>query len=734
MNDTRVPILLPLPFPGPFDYAAPEGTFVEPGTVVRVPLGPRTALGVVWDASDSANTVDEAKLKPINQVLPTRPLPEFHRKFIDWVARYNLSAPGAVLRMSLTAPDGLLPPTSERWVRLAADQTPPNGYRATPARTKILEALTAAPEQAMRRKAVAEAAGTSTSVLDGLVKTGLVETFERKPKGRWPVPRLRRETFSLNENQQDAADQLVDSLTDGFSVSLIDGVTGSGKTEVYFDVIDRLLGDPKQTGQVLVMLPEIALTGQWLSRFKQRFGCAPALWHSDLTPKMRADTWRAVSDGEARVVVGARSALFLPFRELDLIVLDEEHDGSFKQDEGVIYQARDMAVVRAHIAECPIVLASATPSLETVLNTIEGRYKRMILPSRHGGAVIPDVSLINLREDKPERGSWLSPTLIAAVERRLEAGQQSLLFLNRRGYAPLTLCNACGHRYKCPSCEAWLTEHRLARRLMCHHCGYQTKASTSCTVCGEEESLVACGPGVERVGEEAVRRFPHARIAIGSSDTMQRSSVREMIEAVERGDVDILVGTQILAKGYHFPNLTLVGVVDADLSLYGGDVRAGEKTFQLLHQVSGRAGRGEVLGEVMLQTHEPDHPVMQALISDDRDAFYETELAQREMMALPPYGRLAAIVLSDPEEDRLDAFCRELVQKQPREDADLEGIKVFGPAAAPISVIRGRHRRRFLIRGASGVRLQPFIAKWLRGIKTPGALRLSVDIDPYSFL
>ena len=734
MNDTRVPILLPLPFPGPFDYAVPEGTFVEPGSVVRVPLGPRTALGVVWDEGDSENSVESSKLKPINQVLPSRPLPDFHRKFIDWVARYNLSAPGAVLRMSLTAPDGLFPPASERWVRLAQDQTPPKGYRATPARTKMLEALADAPERAMRRKALVEAAGTSTTVLDGLVKTGLIEPFERKPKGRWPVPKLRREGFSLNEKQQEAADQLTDMVAEGFSVSLIDGVTGSGKTEVYFDVIDRLLSNPNQSGQVLVMLPEIALTGQWLSRFKQRFGCAPALWHSDLTTKMRAETWRAVSEGEARVVVGARSALFLPFRELDLIVLDEEHDGSFKQDDGVIYQARDMAVVRAHIAECPIVLASATPSLETVLNTIEGRYKRMILPSRHGGAVMPDVSLINLREDKPERGSWLSPKLIEAVEQRLEAGQQTLLFLNRRGYAPLTLCNACGHRYKCPSCDSWLTEHRLAKRLMCHHCGYQTKSSNSCTVCGEEESLVACGPGVERVGEEAVRRFPHARIAIGSSDTMQRTSVREMIEAVERGEVDILVGTQILAKGYHFPNLTLVGVVDADLSLYGGDVRAGEKTFQLLHQVAGRAGRGEVSGEVMLQTHEPDHPVMQALISDDRDAFYETELAQREMMALPPYGRLAAIVISDPEEDRLDNFCRELVQRQPREPEDLEGIKVFGPAAAPISVIRGRHRRRFLVRGVPGVRLQPFISKWLRGLKTPGALRLSVDIDPYSFL
>jgi len=699
MNDTRVPILLPLPFPGPFDYAAPEGTFVEPGTVVRVPLGPRTALGVVWDASDSANTVDASKLKPINQVLPTRPLPEFHRKFIDWVARYNLSAPGAVLRMSLTAPDGLLPPASERWVRLGSDQTPSKGYRATPARTKILEALRAAPEHAMHRKAVVEAAGTSTSVLDGLVKTGLVETFERKPKGRWPVPRLRRETFSLNDKQQDAADQLFESLPDGFSV---------------------ILSKPAKSSLCCQKSRSRGNGSAGLSSGS----AAPRRCGIPTSPPKCAPTpgapYPMVKPGSSLVRVPPCSS---PFASWTLLFWMKS-----------TMAASNMAVVRAHIAQCPIVLASATPSLETVLNTVEGRYKRMILPSRHGGAVMPDVSLINLREDKPERGSWLSPTLIAAVERRLEAGQQSLLFLNRRGYAPLTLCNACGHRYKCPSCEAWLTEHRLAKRLMCHHCGFQTKASSSCTVCGEEESLVACGPGVERVGEEAVRRFPHARIAIGSSDTMQRTSVREMIEAVERGDVDILVGTQILAKGYHFPNLTLVGVVDADLSLYGGDVRAGEKTFQLLHQVSGRAGRGDVRGEVMLQTHEPDHPVMQALISDDRDAFYETELAQREMMALPPYGRLAAIVLSDPEEDRLDNFCRELVQKQPREDADLEGIKVFGPAAAPISVIRGRHRRRFLVRGAPGVRLQPFISKWLRGIKTPGALRLSVDIDPYSFL
>ena len=707
---------------------------MEPGSVVRVPLGPRTALGVVWDAVDHDKEIDEAKLKPISQVLPTRPLPDFHRSFIDWVSRYNLSAPGAVLRMTLSAPDGLLPPTSERWVKLNPDQSQPPGFRATPARSKILTTLQTAPEQAMRRKAVIDATGVTPSVLDGLVKSGLVEAFERRPEGRWPVPRLRRETFSLSEDQQRAADRLVEDHPAGFSVSLIDGVTGSGKTEVYFDVLDRLLADPTNSGQILVMLPEIALTGQWLSRFKQRFGCTPALWHSDLRPKQRAETWRAVSEGEARVVVGARSALFLPFRSLDMIILDEEHDGSFKQEEGVVYQARDMAVVRAHIAGCPIVLASATPSLETVLNTKEGRYNRLELPSRHGGAVMPDVSVINLRDDKPEKGSWLSPSLVAAVEQRLEAGQQSLLFLNRRGYAPLTLCNACGHRYKCPSCDSWLTEHRLAQRLMCHHCGFQTKSTNSCTVCGEEDSLVACGPGVERVGEEAIRRFPNARIAIGSSDTMQRTSVREMIEAVERGDVDILVGTQILAKGYHFPNLTLVGVVDADLSLYGGDVRASEKTFQLLHQVSGRAGRGETRGEVMLQTHEPDHPVMQALIGGERDAFYETELAQREMMALPPYGRLAALVLSDPEEDRLDAFCRELVQRQPREPADLETVRVFGPAAAPIAVVRGRYRRRFLLRGAPGVRLQPFIARWLQGVKTPGALKLSIDIDPYSFL
>ena len=707
---------------------------MEPGNVVRVPLGPRTALGVVWDRDETASEVDESKLKSITQVLSAQPIPDFHRKFVDWVARYTLSAPGAVLRMTLSAPDGLLPPTAERWVRLAPDQSPPKGYRATPARAKVLALLSDSPESALRRPAAIQRSGVSPTVLDGLIKLGLVEAFERRPRGRWPVPKLRRETFALSEGQQEAADRLVADHAQGFGVSLIDGVTGSGKTEVYFDVLDRLLADPANTGQILVMLPEIALTGQWLSRFKQRFGCAPALWHSDLTGKQRAETWRAVAEGEARVVVGARSALFLPFRELEMIILDEEHDGSFKQEDGVVYQARDMAVVRANIAGCPIVLASATPSLETVLNANEGRYQRLILPSRHGGATMPTVSVINLREDRPERGTWLAPTLVEAVEKRLAAGEQSLLFLNRRGYAPLTLCNACGHRYKCPSCDAWLTEHRLARRLVCHHCGFQSKSSNTCTACGEEDSLVACGPGVERVGEEVVRRFPDARVAIGSSDTMQRHSIRELIQAVERGEIDILVGTQILAKGYHFPNLTLVGVVDADLSLYGSDIRASEKTFQLLHQVAGRAGRAEIPGEVMLQTHEPDHPVMQALIADERDAFYDTELGQREMMALPPFGRLAAVVVSDPDEDRLDAFCRELVQRQPREPDDADGVKVLGPAAAPIAVVRGRHRRRFLVRGAPGVRLQPYLARWLGGLKTPGALRMRVDIDPYSFL
>ncbi len=511
-------------------------------------------------------------------------------------------------------------------------------------------------------------------------------------------------------------------------VTLLDGVTGSGKTEVYFEAVAAALRAGKQA---LVLLPEIALTGQWLERFEQRFGARPAEWHSDLSSVERRTAWRAIANGQARVVVGARSALFLPYPDLGLIVVDEEQEQAYKQEDGVSYQARDMAVLRGHLANIPVILVSATPSLETLQNVSAGRYATLHLPDRHAGAALPKVAAIDLRRDRPARQRWLSPALVSALELTLGAGEQALLFLNRRGYAPLTLCRACGHRLNCPNCTAWLVEHRLTGRLQCHHCGYQARLPETCSQCGAAGSFAACGPGVERLAEEAAALFPAARMATLTSDTLGGPrAVSEMIDRIARHEVDLLIGTQIVAKGHHFPMLTLVGVVDADLGLAGGDLRAAERTYQLLHQVAGRAGRAERPGQVLLQTYDPDHPVMRAMVSSDRDGLIAYELAERRTHAMPPFGRLAALILSSHDQDRLDQIARALARVAPSGP----GISVLGPAPAPMAMLRGRHRRRFLLKCRRDIAPQPLIRDWLAKVKLPGTVRLQIDIDPYSFL
>jgi primosomal protein N' (replication factor Y) len=483
--------------------------------------------------------------------------------------------------------------------------------------------------------------------------------------------------------------------------------------------------------QVAVMLPEIAMSAQWFARFAERFGAAPATWHSELSRPERRRVWRNVAEGKVKVVVGARSALFLPYADLGLIVIDEEHDASFKQEDGVVYHARDMAVVRAQLGEIPIVLASATPSLETLANADAGRYARLHLPERHGVAELPDVTLVDMRRTPPPRGKWLSPALTEALTETLAAGEQAMLFLNRRGYAPLTLCRACGYRIECPRCTAWLVEHRLAGRLECHHCGHSMRPPPQCPNCEAEGALVACGPGVERVAEEVAALFPEAAIAVMASDTVRGpEAAAELVRQIQDKEIDLLIGTQIMAKGHHFPMLTLVGVIDADLGLAGGDPRAAERTFQMLSQVSGRAGRAERPGRVLLQTYMPEHPVMRAMASGDRERFLAEEKAARQAAKLPPYGRLAALVVSGPNIARVEETARMLALKSPRVD----GIDVLGPAPAPLATLRGRHRQRFLVKAGRDVRLQPYIRQWLAAVKVPSDVRIKVDIDPYSFL
>ncbi len=720
----RVRVLLPLPLAEAYDYRLPEGLDAVPGDCVLVPLGSREVIGVVW--GPGGGDVDEARLKDVIRRFDVAPLSEVARDFIDWVARYVMSPPGAVLRMTLRVPSALEPPKPVIAHRLVPDWQP-GDTRMTPARRRVLEVLADGPPRTGRE--LAEEAGCGGAVVKGLVALGALETVELRPTAGRRDPDWRRPGRALTADQQAAADALTEAVREGgYTVTLLDGVTGSGKTEVYFEALAAALAAGRQ---VLVLLPEIALSAQWLDRFAERFGVRPEEWHSDLTQLRRRQTWRAVAEGRARVVVGARSALFLPYPDLGLIVVDEEHEQAFKQEDGVTYHARDMAVVRAKLGDLPIVLVSATPSLETTVNAESGRYRRLHLPDRPGSAVTPSVAAIDLREYPPERGCFLSPSLRAALTETLAAGEQAMLFLNRRGYAPLTLCRRCGHRLECPNCTAWLVEHRLAGRLQCHHCGFQARLPRNCPSCEAEDSFVACGPGVERVAEEAAMLLPEARVAMMASDLIHGpAQAAEIVRAVADHEVDLVIGTQLVAKGHHFPLLTLVGVVDADLGLAGGDLRASERTFQLLQQVAGRAGREERPGQVLVQTHMPDHPVIAALVAGDRDGFLAREAEERRMRGLPPFGRLAAIVVSGPDPVQVDRVAGALGRSAPRTSE----LRVLGPAPAPLAVLRGRHRRRLLVKAGRGVALQPFLKDWLEKVAVPGSVRVQVDIDPYSFL
>ncbi len=716
----RVAVLLPLPLAGAYDYrVGPEDCF-QLGDVVVVPLGNRKATGVVW--GDATGEVADAKLRDIAGLRDAIPFKPDLLRFIDWVAAYTLAPPGAVLRMALSVPEALEPPKSVTVYSVNADAPP---LRSTKARDRVLAFMVDAPP--LPAADIAREAGCGASVVKGLADAGALIAHTITPEPTVPAPNPDRPGVELSDSQSEGAAVLSSAVGAGFGVTLLDGVPGSGKTEVYFEAVAKALNAGRQ---VLVMLPEIALSAQWLTRFEERFGAAPAVWHSELTQARRRDTWRAVASGRAEVVVGARSALFLPYQDLGLIVVDEEHDGSFKQEDGVAYHARDMAVVRARIEDIPIALVSATPSLETVVNVKRGRYKEVALSARHGGQELAEVTVVDMRKDGPARGRWLSPVLAEAVETTLAEGGQAMLFLNRRGYAPLTLCRRCGHRLQCPSCSAWLVEHRLLGRLQCHHCGFTTKPPDECPSCEAENAMVPCGPGVERLAEEVAQLYPDANVAIAASDTVHGpKQAAALVRQMEDHEIDLVIGTQIVAKGYHFPALTLVGVVDADLGLSGGEFRAAERTFQLLYQVAGRAGRGERPGKVVLQTYMPDHGVMQALASGDRDAFIAAESEARTAAAMPPFGRLVALIVSGRDENAVDQAAAGLARAAPRP----EGVRVLGPAPAPLSLLRGRHRRRLLLMAPKEAQVHGIVRDWIHRAPIPKKVRVQIDVDPISF-
>ena len=716
------PVMMPLPSERPLTYAVPEGMALRPGTIVQAPLGSRLVAGVVWDGP--ADAVDAGKLRPLEKAFDCPPLKDDMRRFIDWVAAYTLTPPGQVARMALRAPAAFDPEPPIEALRLT-DARP---ERLTPARARVIDV--AADGMAWTRSGLAHAAGVSVSVINGLAETGTFETVTvpQPPAVAAPDPGYR--PLVLEGTQRLAADFLMDTCAqEAFSVTLLEGVTGSGKTEVYFEAIARTL---ERGRQVLILMPEIALTNAFLDRFHDRFGARPGEWHSELPPKMREKVWRQVSEGRIRVVAGARSALFLPFEDLGLIIVDEEHDPAYKQEDRVFYNARDMAVVRGRFAGAPVVLASATPSIETRVNAARGRYQHIRLEGRFAEAALPDLGLVDMRRHPPARGGFLSPVLLKAMAQTLERGEQSLLFLNRRGYAPLTLCRVCGHRFQCPDCSSWLVEHRFRNQLMCHHCGHGEPVPQACPECGTLDHLVACGPGIERIAEEADRRFPDARVIVLSSDLAGGARrLRVELEAIAKGDADIVIGTQLVAKGHNFPNMTLVGVVDADLGLANGDPRAAERTWQLLSQVTGRAGRTGLKSHGLIQTFQPLHPVMQAIVSGDGEAFYAREMEERERAVLPPFGRLAGIVVSAATRMEAENHARGLRQAAP----SASGISVLGPAEAPFALIRGRHRFRLLVHGHLDSDMQAYLRAMIAaGPKVRGSVHVQIDIDPQSFL
>lgn len=730
-SKNQVAVLLPVVLRGTFDYAVPQDMQVGAGDYVRVPFGRRSLWGIVWGEAEGG--VPPEKIKPIERVaahLP--PMGKAMRGFIDWLSWYTLSPQGMVLKMAIPNEDALEPVEGEAKYVVASGQLAAGSkVKQTPSRLRITSYLADGVPRTV--KEIVTGAKVSAAVLREFIKLdGLMQVASETANCQLPAADSQISlTTVLSADQQKAANMLSAKLTTGYSVTVVDGVTGSGKTEVYFDMIANCLAAGKQA---LVLLPEITLSVQWLSRFEDCFGFEPHSWHSGVSVARKRNSWREVAEGTARVVVGARSALFLPFKALGVIIVDEEHDASYKQEEGVIYHARDMAVARAKHEAIPAVLVSATPSLESEQNVQAGRYAAVHLPTRHAGATMPRVEMIDMRQEKLDRQTWISDKLMSALLETLAQKKQSMLFINRRGFAPLMLCRTCGHRMQCPHCATSLTLHKSHGKLLCHHCGHLVAVPKQCPDCKAEETMTACGPGVERVAEEVRARLPQARLEVMTSDATDTPvKAAALVEAMIAGEIDILVGTQMIAKGHHFAGLALVGVVDADMGLAGGDLRAGERTYQLLHQLSGRAGREATEGKVLMQTYMPEHPVMQALAAGERDEFMQMEAQMREDCAMPPFGKLASVVIESQSEQEASAYARDLVRKSAGNQL-MHDVQILGPAPAPLSLLRGKYRFRILIKAPRNFAMQNFLENWLLKEKAPTSIRMKIDVDPYSFV
>lgn len=713
---------------GGYDYRLTAPADI--GTFVSVNVMNRPCVGVIWGIGDS--NLPEHKIKNISVIHNAR----LNITDLQWIKRmsdWTLIPPGMVLRLIVNIPDAFSPPRMEQMYAFNFDAT----TRMTDNRIAVMDAFASNDNEPMTASDIQNIARVSSAVVRTMIKNGTLIARDAREKNADSFSYTYSDSGDvvLNEEQSSAANKIGTAIADGgFSVHLLDGITGSGKTQVYFDSAWRAYMAGKS---VLLMMPEIALTAQFMTRFSKRFGAPPVIWHSNLTAARRREIWRGVLNGKIRMVVGTRSALFLPWMNLGLIVIDEEHDTSYKQEDMGNYHARDMAILRAKIAGFPVVLASATPAAETLENVNAGKYTRLRLTSRFGGAQLPEIQTIDLRENRPdtyvadgtEQTGFLSAPLCDAICETLNTGRQTMLFINRRGFAPIVQCKKCGWTATCPDCSVGMTYHKRLGKLLCHMCGRTAPLAKQCPDCGTDVSMR--GVGLEKIQQEVNIRFPTARTALVSSDIItSRQSLERLVNKMESGEIDIVIGTQILAKGHHFPNLTLVGVVDADMGLFGTDFRAAEHTFQQLFQVAGRAGRGEFPGRVLMQTYQPEHPVLTAICACDRDAFMSTDMAGRRMAQMPPYGQLIAIIVEGEKESTLQRYCADLAAAAPI----LNGAKIMGPIAAQVYQIRNWYRMRFLVAGGASANLQPIVSHWLGKVKTPANIRIKIDVNPINFM
>ena len=741
IKSNEVAVLVSGPFNEPFDYSVEsKKNGVCVGQVVLVPFGKRKNVGII--VGEGTRTIPKEKLKRIEEIYEINPIPQPSIELINFLANWYCAYKGLVLKMVLSPVEAI---TSTEYKKVYKSKFLDNDeieeinkHKITSKRKLILDFLFKS-KQAVFQEDLIDNTGVSKSILKDMTKKNLIveELVKKQAYSNLKVPNYNKIKFEikklLSSEQKNAVEKINVSIKkkkpDCF---LLDGVPGSGKTETYFQTVKTCLDEGKQ---ILILLPEISLTPDWEKRFHQSFSFAPLVWHSGITKTKKKQIWLSALNSSAGVIVGARSALMLPILNLGLIIVDEEHDPAFKQEEGVRYNARDMAIYKAIRSSVPIVLASATPSLETYHNMKIGKYIHLTLPKRATGAALPDIKLIDLKTNTPERGKWISSVLTNEIKSKLDNREQSLLFLNRRGYAPLTICNSCGNKIKCVNCETWLVEHRSQNTLVCHHCGYTKRISNTCDICGTEGQIKACGPGVERIEEEINQLFPEAKLTVLSSDTMKsQKTLVKTLEKIKNNKVDIIIGTQMIAKGHDFPDLKLVGIIDSDVGLSGGDLRASERSFQLLQQVSGRSGRHSIdeqdKGVVFLQTYDNENPIIRAIAKNNRDDFFEKELSSRKNANMPPFGRLAAIILSSKYERKLDGFASELLRVAPL----FKNVKIFGPAPAPLYFLRGKYRRRFLIKSDKTVNIQDVLLNWTNKIKTPHNVKLTIDIDPFSFM